>query len=109
MVKESDLKKIENLSVHLLRLLELFDRKIQNIEIRERYKIRAKSTYYESLIILINEVNKTKKYTILSMQHLKEIKNRINNFLRLADEFGLNQQDEINTLKGVQESVMFEI
>ncbi|MFC4096695.1 hypothetical protein [Euzebyella saccharophila] len=94
MVNDFNLHKIESISEDLLEMTQVFDKSLSHIDIKERFKIRAKSAFYQTLSSLMTEVTSFKQYTTINSSQLKDLKRKINNLLRLADETGIDKSNE---------------
>jgi len=99
MVTENDLQSLEIISDCFINLMLLFDKKHSLLNVRQRFQIRAKSTYYQSLLSLISDVNQLKTSTTIHNNQLMELRRRTNNLLRLANEFGVNDNQLLNKIQ----------
>lgn len=99
MVTEKDLQSIENISDCFINLMLLFDKKYKQLSSKQRFQIRAKSTYYQTLLRLISETNQLKSSTTIHNNQLEELRRKTNNLLRLADEMGITDNQLLNTIQ----------
>jgi|SRR5690554_4843335 len=105
---ENNLKKIESISENLIELIQVFDKSISHLNIHDRFKSRAKSTYYQTLSVLINEILNLKQYSSIDSMQLQELKRKISSLLRLADETGVNTQNKL-ILEKLQSNIIFQL
>ena len=108
MVAENNLNKIESISKNLIELIQAFDKSIYHLNIKDRFKVRAKSTYYQTLSVLMTELLEFKQYSSIDNIQLKELKRKISNLLRLADETGVNTKNEL-ILDSLQANINFQL
>jgi len=106
MVVNKNLEKIESISDNLIELIQVFDKSISHLNTNDRFKVRAKSIYYQTLSVLITEVLNFKQYTFISKIQLQELQRKINNLLRLADETGVNVSNE-QIFNSLQSNIIF--
>lgn len=108
MVDDFNLYKIESISEDLSKLIEAFDKSISHLDVKERFKIRGKSAFYQTLTSLTREILSFKQYTTINTSQLQELKRKINNLLRLADETGVDRNNE-KLLNRIQANVNFQL
>ena len=84
-----------------------FEKSISHQVIKERFKIRAKSSYYQTLINLNSEYLILTQLTTISDIQLMELKRKTGNLLRLIDETGFNHAPK-NILDNIQANIIFE-
>lgn len=53
MVNDFNLHNIESISEDLLEMIQVFDKSISHLDIKERFKLRAKSAFYQPLSSLM--------------------------------------------------------
>lgn len=75
-------------------MIQVFDKSISHLDIKERFKMRAKSVFYQTLSSLMTEIASFKHSTTINSSELQELKKKINNLLRLADETGFDKNNE---------------
>ncbi len=108
MVADKNLDKIESISENLIELIQAYDKSISHLNTDDRFKVRAKSIYYQTLSVLIPEILNFKQYTTISNIQLQELKRKINNLLRLADETGVNVSNE-QIFNCLQSNIIFKL
>ena len=89
-------------------MIQTFDKSISHLDVNVRFKIRAKSAFYQTLSSLITETLNFKQYTTISNSQLQELKRKINNLLRLADDMGTDKNNE-QLLNRIQENINFQL
>lgn len=108
MVDDFNLYKIESISEDLSKLIQAFDKSISHVDVKERFNIRGKSAFYQTLTSLKIETLSFKQYTTINTSQLQELKRKINNLLLLADETGVDRNNE-KLLNRIQANVNFQL
>jgi hypothetical protein len=107
LVVNKNLDKIESISENLIELIQAFDKSICHLNTDDRFKVRAKSIYYQTLSILMAEILNFKQYTSISNIQLQELKRKINSLLRLADETGVGETNQ-QIFNCLQSNIIFQ-
>lgn len=94
MVDDINLHKIEYISEDLLELIQTFDKSICHLDVKERFKIRAKSSLYQTLSSLVKETISMKQDTNIDIPQLQELKRKIKNLIRLVEDTGFDACNE---------------